>query len=70
MTTQEFTEEQKNYLQGFAAGSGIARLSLNVIPGVNVRVEANAPTKFQRIPMHLSRIAQDRFHRRREKADK
>ena len=35
MTGQEFTEEQKSYLQGFAAGSGLAirSLPLNVLGG-------------------------------------
>ncbi|HET6247494.1 MAG TPA: hypothetical protein VFE47_07355, partial [Tepidisphaeraceae bacterium] len=57
MSTIEFTEEQKNYLQGFAAGSGLARIPLNVIPAAPAKVLEEIPAG----PNGLSRIAQDRF---------
>ena len=57
MSTAEFTEEQKNYLQGFAAGSGIARLSLNVIPGATTKPTEEISGESD----NLSRLAQNRF---------
>ncbi|HWE04925.1 MAG TPA: NirA family protein [Tepidisphaeraceae bacterium] len=59
MTNQEFTEEQKNYLQGFAVGSGLTRtLPLTVLGG------APAPAPAEEVhagPDGHQRTAQDRF---------
>src|SRR5690349_12085816 len=44
MSTAEFTEEQKQYLDGFAAGSGLMKtLSLNVIPSAPTGPKAESP---------------------------
>jgi ferredoxin-nitrite reductase len=41
MENMDFTEEQKHYLQGFAAGSGLLRtLSLDVLPGTTTTQDA------------------------------
>jgi ferredoxin-nitrite reductase len=54
MVAEEFSEEQKNYLQGFAAGSGLNRLSLNVLPAAPAEPAPSGPDGLQR-------AAQDRF---------
>src|SRR6202166_227106 len=62
MNTQDFTEEQKNYLQGFAAGSGIARVPLTVLPGALSAAPARGATEEIVLgPDARQRKAQDRF---------
>src|SRR5688500_4167412 len=59
MEVQDFTEEQKNYLQGFAAGSGLTRsLPLAVLGGnaATAAGPAEAPTD----PDAAGRAAQNR----------
>jgi ferredoxin-nitrite reductase len=56
MTEQEFTEEQKQYLQGFAAGSGVGR----TIPLAIAPAQA-APEPAPVGPDAPQRAAQDRF---------
>jgi hypothetical protein len=59
MSQPEFTEEQKNYLQGFAAGSGLARMPLNVLPAAPA--VAKPAEEIPSGPDGLSRVAQNRF---------
>jgi ferredoxin-nitrite reductase len=63
---QDFTEEQKNYLQGFAAGSGLTRsLPLAVLGGAAAAAPSAAPAPATRDvpigPDAAGRAAQDRF---------
>ena len=61
MTNQEFTEEQKNYLQGFAVGSGLTRtLPLTVVGAAPSPVRGPAE-EIVVGPDGPSRKAQDRF---------
>ena len=58
MTLEEFTDEQKNYLQGFVAGSGLTRsMSLNVLPSTGAPVTEELVIG----PDAAQRQAQDRF---------
>ena len=58
MTIEEFTEEQKNYLQGFVAGSSLTRsMSLNVLPSTSGPVTEEIVIG----PDSPQRQAQDRF---------
>jgi ferredoxin-nitrite reductase len=56
---QDFTEEQKNYIQGFAAGSGIARMPLTVLPTLPARPPVEEIVQIG--PDARQRKAQDRF---------
>src|SRR5690349_20515306 len=58
MLEQEFSEEQKQYLQGFAVGSGMTRS----IPLAVLGIPSNASAQSAPIgPDALQRAAQDRF---------
>src|SRR5206468_2223682 len=60
--TEEFNEEQKRYLEGFAAGSGMGRtFSLAVLPANGRSSAQPAAEPAPSGPEGLHRAAQDRF---------
>ena len=59
MSAEEFTEEQKQYLQGFAAGSGLLQ-SMPTFAGT-LGVPAGKSPEVVAGPEAMHRIAQDRF---------
>jgi ferredoxin-nitrite reductase len=61
MIDPEFTDEQKNYLQGFAAGSELTRSLPLAVVGTAARAATPAPRETPIGPDAAGRAAQDRF---------
>jgi ferredoxin-nitrite reductase len=60
LTDTDFTDEQKNYLEGFAAGSGLTRSLPLAVLGTSAPA-ASAPQEIPTGPDSAGRAAQDRF---------
>ena len=60
MSSQDFTDEQKNYLQGFVAGSGMSRVAARTAGGAAAPGTGGAAAK-PAGPEAIHHAAQDRF---------